>query len=126
MSETVSPWSAEGYEADKRRDRISRRRERIAEMSNAGYGGTLISEKLGIPKSTVDSDIQRLREQNLINPARKMSKFNPTDAMIIQLCTLLRQDMTYQKIGEEFEVSSGAIQRFINKSKMKMVSYFGN
>lgn len=112
--ETPTNWSAAGFKRDQVRDRIRRRRERVAEWAKAGYGAKIISRETGVSISTVQGDLRYLRDENLIDLKRKRSKpFKPTAETIRFMGDLLRQNLTYAEIGEKIGYSSATVSKFM-------------
>jgi hypothetical protein len=102
MSEQVNaPFSVEGFKADAKNNGVYRRRMRVMEYINDGYGPTIIAERMGKKRDTIQFDIQWLRKNDFLSPDLDLRrKFKPTADMIVLMADMLRKGSTYGTIGK--------------------------
>lgn len=123
MSEQVNaPFSVEGFKADAKNNGVYRRRMRVMEYINDGYGPTIIAERMGKKRDTIQFDIQWLRKNDFLSPDLDLRrKFKPTADMIVLMADMLRKGSTYGTIGEAVGFSSATISNFMANSKNPLI-----
>lgn len=116
--QTIAPWSHEGFKEDVVRDRVFRRRMRVAEMLADGYDPRTISKAEEIRLTSVYDDIRWLREKNYIDATlRSKKRFHPTDETNFMIADLLRKNKSYNEIGEALGVSPSTVGNYLKKTR---------